>query len=121
MLSAQYDAFAPQPENVTKDVQERAERVGNAVNNTLSGRVGADDAERAIQNEEIRSFVTSMAYSEDDFRAHVKYRKYLKEALDVISEINVKQIGNQTNSAKINQTNVTREYAQMNVAKQRLY
>lgn len=115
MITAQYDAFAPQPENVTKDVQERADRVGNAVNYTLSGRVEAEDVDQAIQNEMIRSGMTSMSYSEDAYEIHQKYRNYLSEAKDVVSATK----GNLTNQTTINK--IDKELAQMNEAKKNLY
>jgi hypothetical protein len=115
IITAQYDAFAPQPENVTKDVQERADRVENAVNYTLAGMVEAEDVDQAIQSEIIRSGMTSMSYSEDAFEIHQKYRNYLSEARDVVSAAE----GNLTNQTTINK--IDKELAQMNEAKKNLY
>lgn len=85
MITSQYDAFGPQSENITKDVQERAERVGNAVNNTLSGRVEVEDVDVALQNERVRFLVYIIGDSEYEFKIHKNYLSYLDEARDVIS------------------------------------
>ena len=109
MISSQYDAFGPQPENITKDIQERAERVGNAVNNTLSGRIEVEDVDMALQNERLRYLMYIIGDSEDEFKIHENYINYLDEARDVVS------------TSKGNQTNLTNEIIQMNAAKQKLY
>lgn len=115
MIMAQYDAFAPQPENVTEDVQERAERVGNAVSYTLSGREDADSVEQAILNEIARSSTSSISCSEDEHEIYDKYINYLNEANDVVSATK----GNLTNQTTIYK--IDQELAQMNEAKQKLY
>lgn len=109
MITSQYDAFGPQPENFEQDVQERAERVGNAVNNTLSGKIDVEDVDTAIQNERIRFLVYIIGDSEDEFKIHKNYLNYLDEADDVVSAMGG------------NQTNLTSEIVQMNEAKQKLY
>lgn len=109
MITSQYDAFGSQPENFEQDVQERAERVGNAVNNTLSGKIEAEDVDMAIQNERIRFLVYIIGDSEDEFKIHENYINYLDEAGDVVS------------AKKDNQTELNNEIAQMNAAKQKLY
>ncbi|MFY9338896.1 MAG: hypothetical protein WAQ47_08355 [Methanosarcina flavescens] len=115
LLNSQYDAFGPQPENITKDVQERADRVGNAVYNTISGRVDADTVDQAIHNEIFRSATISISYPEDGFEILYKYRKFLHEAKDVVSATG----GNLTNQTTINK--IDKELAQMNEAKKNLY
>lgn len=109
LLLSQHDAFAPQPESITKDIQERAERVEDAVNNTISGREKAEDVTQAIQNEDIRSTMCSLSFTGDDYEIYKKYRVYLSEATDVVS------------ATKGNQTELNNEIAQMNAAKQKLY
>lgn len=116
LLTSQHDAFGPQPENITQDVQERAERVENSVYNALSGQIGTKDLSTYIDNELLRSSAYSISYKGDDFETHKKYRKFLRESKDVVF---VTEGSNLTNQTTINK--IDRELAQMNEAKQKLY
>lgn len=118
LLNSQYDAFGSQPENITKDVQERSDRVENAVYNTILCRADADTVDQAIQNEIYRAATISISYPTDGFETLYKYRKFLHEAKDVVS-VSGGNLTNQTNQTTINK--IDKELAQMNAAKQNLY
>ncbi len=110
MYYYQQDAFGPpQPENITIDVQERAERVENAVKYTLLGREDAEEVKQAIESERSRSALYSISYSQNDYEITKNYRHYLSEAIDVVSNVGG------------NETNLTKEIYQMNAAKEKLY
>jgi len=117
LMMSQHDVFGPQPDNITKDVQERAERVGNAVYYTISvsDKEESEFVEQAILNEIARASLSTISYSGDDFEISKKYINYLNEAKDVVSATG----GNSTNQTTINK--IDRELAQMNEAKKNLY
>ncbi|KKG12491.1 hypothetical protein EO92_01330 [Methanosarcina sp. 2.H.A.1B.4] len=116
LMISQHDVFGPQPENITQDVQERAQRVENSVYNALSGQIGTEGVSISIESEIVRSSAYSISYKGDDFEIHKRYRNFLREAKDVVS---ITESGNLTNQTTINK--IDKELAQMEEAKQELY